>query len=83
MSTYNHRYKESGLAIDARMHVKDRYVNGTFIDKLYISGIGDFYWILVILYMSNIKTRVGCFFVKTIKPGFYPVFWVFSMFSNI
>ena len=37
------------------MHVKDRYVNETFIYKLQ-NGIRDFDWILVILYMSNIKT---------------------------
>ena len=33
------------------MHVKYRYVNCTFIDKLTKFGISDFYWILVILYM--------------------------------
>ena len=37
------------------MHVKDRHVNDTFIDKLQ-NGISDFDWILVIFYMSNIKT---------------------------
>ena len=46
------------------MHVKDRYVNVTFIDKL-TKGISYFDWILVILYMSNVKT-VG-FSSKLIK----------------
>ena len=37
------------------MHVKDRYANSTFIDKL-TKWHRDFDWILVILYMANIKT---------------------------
>ena len=32
---YNHRNKESGpVQLTNVMHAKDRYVNGTFIDKL-------------------------------------------------
>ena len=37
------------------MHVKYRHVNDTFIDKL-TTWYQCFDWILVILYMSNIKT---------------------------
>ena len=38
------------------MHVKDIYANGTFHNKL--TKWRNFDWILIILYRSNIKTRV-------------------------